>query len=130
MPAALDHRDSVPARKGVAQDGCIRYATNGRPRPRRRITKLGYPIPECESESRRNLTDDQRAMIADGARERRSKLRIQEHQVAAGKAGGRGRPKENSEVKIASQHASCSIIVPPWQPLCDRVTGCRRNLRC
>lgn len=45
---------------------------------------------------RRNLSDDQKAMIADSARERRSKLRMAERAGNAGSVGGVGRPKQNS----------------------------------
>lgn len=45
---------------------------------------------------RRNLTDDQRAVIADSVRERRSDAVKKERAVEAGKVGGNGRPKDSS----------------------------------
>lgn len=45
---------------------------------------------------RRNLTDDQRAVIADSVRERRSDAAKKERAANAGKAGGNGRLKESS----------------------------------
>jgi general stress protein YciG len=51
-----------------------------------------------EQLGRRNLTDDQRAVIADSVRERRSDAAKKERAAEAGKVGGhvagRGRPKE------------------------------------
>jgi N6-adenosine-specific RNA methylase IME4 len=45
---------------------------------------------------RRNLTDDQRAVIADSVRERRSDAAKKERAAEAGKVGGNGRPKDSS----------------------------------
>jgi len=47
---------------------------------------------------RRNLTDDQRAIITDELIERQSKISIAQQRSIAGKAGGRGRPKKDSEL--------------------------------
>jgi len=53
--------------------------------------------------SRRNLTDDQRAIITDELIERQSKVSIAKQRGIAGKAGGRGRPKlKNSGVDAPS----------------------------
>jgi N6-adenosine-specific RNA methylase IME4 len=44
---------------------------------------------------RRNLTDDQRTISANDVRELRSQIKMQEQRREAGKAGGRGRPKNS-----------------------------------
>jgi hypothetical protein len=44
---------------------------------------------------RRNLTDDQRTISANDVRELRSQIKIREQRREAGKAGGRGRPKNS-----------------------------------
>jgi hypothetical protein len=54
-----------------------------------------------------NLTDDQRAIIANAARELRSKIARAARAEIAGKAGGRGRPKnslsDDSTDKLSTQ---------------------------
>src|SRR5438094_2310346 len=61
---------------------------------------------ESNQLGRRSLTDDVRSVLALSVMERRSKLEMQERAREAGKAGGRGRPKEDSSKDTRSDKLS------------------------